>query len=322
MAWLEIHQTLPGHIKVKRAARMLGISRAQVIGHLVMLWTWALDQASDGELSSFAPAEIADEAGWDGDPDSLLGALVESRGASGYGFLERDDRGTRIHDWTDYAGRLIERRRANAERMRQTRAGDTAGHVRDTCNAQEQRVRQKCEATVPYRTLPDRTQPDRTQPSLPLDGVVSNGRSNGRKKTRATHVARDANASQVREDQVFFSVLSESLGWTPKTASERGAANRAIKEMREAGVTAGEIPGLVARWPIFFGPAVCTPSAIARHLGQLRDGQPPAQNGKAGRPVDRSVLGTSSGGTVVVDEDGEDAENARALANLAVVARK
>ena len=36
MAWIEAHQELRNHPKTKKAARLLGISRPQMIGHLFL----------------------------------------------------------------------------------------------------------------------------------------------------------------------------------------------------------------------------------------------------------------------------------------------
>ena len=113
MAWIESHQSLAKHPKTRRLARELGVSIPTAIGHLHLLWWWALDYAEEGDLSKFTGEEIAEACLWEGQPPKLKAAL----GASG--FVNGD--GT-IHDWNDYAGRLLERRRANAQRMRDTRA--------------------------------------------------------------------------------------------------------------------------------------------------------------------------------------------------------
>ena len=42
MAWIEVHQSLRGHKKLK--------CEAHAIGYLVCLWMWALDNAPDGNL--------------------------------------------------------------------------------------------------------------------------------------------------------------------------------------------------------------------------------------------------------------------------------
>jgi uncharacterized membrane-anchored protein len=144
MAWIESHQGLGQHPKTKRLARALQISLPAAVGHLQFLWWWALDYAQDGDLSKYTNEDIADAICWDGDADHLADALVKS------GFADRsDDDGTlSIHDWYEYAGRLIEQRQANrdrAQRARQSRKRTQSPNGTHT-------VRERAEdATVPYR---------------------------------------------------------------------------------------------------------------------------------------------------------------------------
>lgn len=147
MAWIELHQTLPQNKKTLRLKSILKISQAEAIGHLCMLWLWSVDNAPDGNLSEFYSEEIASISGWDKDPDEFLNALINS------GFV--DDNKT-LHDWYDYAGRLIEKREANRTRMRNARADkneDCATHVQNTCNA-------RAGATLHYTTQHYRTVPN------------------------------------------------------------------------------------------------------------------------------------------------------------------
>lgn len=164
MAWIELHQSLPGHRKTMRLRRALKISQAQAVGHLCMLWLWCLDNCPDGDLSGLDECEIAEAAGYLGRPP---GAFLEALAASG--FVDRD---RRIHDWDQYAGKLIEKREANAQRMRDRRARAAQDHDaaapnpraaqdREACAAQPAHVRAMCAATPPDRTLPYPTAPNR-----------------------------------------------------------------------------------------------------------------------------------------------------------------
>jgi len=130
MAWLESHQALRDHPKKDRLAELLfngttanDVADMAAVGLLHHLWWWALDYAQDGDLTKFSDRQIAKGCGWTGDGTLLVESLIAA------GFIDRKPR--RIHDWYEYAGKLIERRAWNAERMRQTRAA----HVRDTCEA-------------------------------------------------------------------------------------------------------------------------------------------------------------------------------------------
>lgn len=161
MAWIESHQSLGEHPKTKKLCRVLGISKPEAVGHLHMLWWWAMDYAQDGDLSRYEPLDIAIGAEWHGDESTFVDALVTA------GFLDREN-GVRIHDWHDYAGKLIERRARNAQRMRDARAdydagtnGDRATHVQRTQRARVQLPNQ----TIPNQTIP--TEPEHNVASAP-----------------------------------------------------------------------------------------------------------------------------------------------------------
>jgi hypothetical protein len=144
MAWTESHQSLGDHPKTLKAARLLGISTVQLVGHLHYLWWWALDYAPEGDVSRFDALDLAVGARWEGDADEFVDALTN------VGFLEHTAEQTLIHDWGDYGGKLVRRKEANASRMRQARAhekpaqprhkSERATHVRNTSqNVRSQR---------------------------------------------------------------------------------------------------------------------------------------------------------------------------------------
>lgn len=167
MAWLESHQDLRDHPKTARLRRRLGVSLPAAIGHLHLLWWWALTYADDGDLSGYDPDVIADAGGWDADPGLFVRALTTS------GFVDDD---LRIHDWDDYAGRLIDRRTENARRMREAREQRRTrvnGHSVATSSAAPTSVSGPREPEVlttsgPCATqvqgLPDPTGPNPTEP--------------------------------------------------------------------------------------------------------------------------------------------------------------
>ena len=113
MAWIEVHQALRGHRKTLALRRQLGMeSDAQAIGHLVCLWLWTLDNAPDGDLSEMDDATIAYGADFPEErAEEFVKALQKAR------FLD----GKCIHNWEEYAGRLIAIRESNRERARKAR---------------------------------------------------------------------------------------------------------------------------------------------------------------------------------------------------------
>ena len=125
--WIESNRALARHPKMKRAARQLGISRPTMIGHLHLMWWWAVDFAPDGFIADDDVEELAEEAGWEGWDD-----LTEARRDSmkfvevltSVRLLDRVDGGYRIHDWFDHGGKAVVAEQIAAE------GGVYGAHVR------------------------------------------------------------------------------------------------------------------------------------------------------------------------------------------------
>jgi hypothetical protein len=142
MAWIESHQSLSAHPKTRKAARALGITVPHLMGHLHCLWHRALDIAEDGDLSKFDNDDIAILAEWDGDAADFVLALVNCGPGDSPGFLERDgpcgdpeEQRTGalvLHDWWEYAGKLIARRRKDRQRKAHARSEGQSEDVQGT----------------------------------------------------------------------------------------------------------------------------------------------------------------------------------------------
>ena len=142
MAWIESHQSLRTHRKTMKLKRLLGIREHEVVGYLHILWWWALDNAPDGNLEGLDSKDLADVIGYRGDPEKLSSSLVAA------GFM--DAAPLSLHDWGDYAGKLIDRRKANTERNRRYRSASHEYHERVTSPSRDG-------ATVPNSTQPNPT---------------------------------------------------------------------------------------------------------------------------------------------------------------------
>ena len=183
MAWIESHQEMARHPKTRRVAVRLGISKAAVIGHLHLLWWWTLDFAPDGDLSGFDAEEVAAVAEWEGDAEQFLQALLDT------GWL---DEGRRVHNWGDYAGRLVTAREGIRERQRRCREkkrdavppqNDDVTQMSRPCHGDVTPMSQLCHADVTVTsqlrhgaTQPDQTEQNRTQPNRER---VARGRAGG-----------------------------------------------------------------------------------------------------------------------------------------------
>jgi hypothetical protein len=99
---------------------------------------------------------VANVSQWGDDPDTFVGALVES------GFLNEREDALELHDWYDYAGKLMETRKANRERQRRYRESkkQQEANVERNANVTRDVTVTKSERhapTVPNRTVPNST---------------------------------------------------------------------------------------------------------------------------------------------------------------------
>ena len=215
--WIESHASLARHPKTARLVRLLGISKPAAIGHLHLLWWWSLEYAEDGDLRGFSNDDIADAAMWEGDPAVFGQALRDA------GFIEPDDR---IHDWHDYAGRLIAQRKANAERQAAFRNGHklpsppadnnpSIGRNGDV-TARDISPNGHVTVTSPLRsapTVPITVPTTKTVDDPPLPPAASNGH------TAATLPGADAPVRAVTKSEFDFGALwtlvTEQQGYKP-----------------------------------------------------------------------------------------------------------
>ena len=152
MTWLESHQTIRDHPKKDHLAELLfngstpnDVADYAAAGVLHYLWYWALDFAQDGDLSKFSDRQLAKGCRWQGDPATLVQALTVA------GFIDED---RRIHDWDEYAGRLIQRREQDRDRKAAWRVqvkgrGQDADALRDGARTNQPTFKRKSNSKRP-----------------------------------------------------------------------------------------------------------------------------------------------------------------------------
>jgi hypothetical protein len=157
LAWIESHQALGHHPKTIRLAAELHVSLPTAVGHLHYLWWWALEYAPDGRLCAGSELMIARACQWHGKTGRFWSGLVSA------GFVEADLAGYQIHDWYDFAGKLVEQRalrrvsnRAAQERRRQRFV--SADVSADKVLSQQEISADRDDSQHP--TVPDRTGPN------------------------------------------------------------------------------------------------------------------------------------------------------------------
>ncbi len=127
MAWIQLHQALRRHPKLLHAARILNLDDPDVLrAKLENIWLWCLDHAEAGVITidSKLPLDVwvKEAGGWQGPTNSFAEALLEA------GWLDKIAAGKwgyklQVHDWHEYAGRLMAQREADRDRKRAARSG-------------------------------------------------------------------------------------------------------------------------------------------------------------------------------------------------------
>lgn len=141
--YLPIEPALVDHPKTRALAKTWGCHPYTVVGFLVKLWGYCLEFQEDG-LVDGRPLDVLDElaapclATSIGTLPTVREALLRA------GFIDADGK---LHDWEDYAGALVERRRKDRRRKRLTRGrlpqdirGTSAGQAADTPRTSAPRV--------------------------------------------------------------------------------------------------------------------------------------------------------------------------------------
>lgn len=115
LAWIELHQELREHRKIYACAELLKISRVTMVGTIVSLWLWALDNTPNGSLAGISNRTIARVCDFpEKKADALVNALTQT------GWLDKSGNVLTIHDWNDYVGKLMDRRKKDRERKKKS----------------------------------------------------------------------------------------------------------------------------------------------------------------------------------------------------------
>ena len=154
--WIQVYSNLPQHKKTSRLAEELKISSAVVdpnmvaVGILIGLWTWAIQNAYDGDLSECSARTIANACQWKKKPETLVTALKKT------GWLDAD---MRLHDWEEYAVLLIDQ-----EENRKAKTRDRVNRYRSkkaaSCNVTQCAPCNVTDTQSNAPTVPNLTKPD------------------------------------------------------------------------------------------------------------------------------------------------------------------
>lgn len=122
LPWIQVYSNLADHPKIYALVDRMKLRRnSEAVGIVVSLWLWAAKNAPDGDLSGFPERAIAQALGFQINyAKKLCQVLVDTN------WLDVDaEGGYSIHNWSRYAGRLIEitlrQREQSTERSRRYR---------------------------------------------------------------------------------------------------------------------------------------------------------------------------------------------------------
>ncbi len=281
MAWIEIHQSLLTHRKLLRLRNLLypdilcasrddhvtitcyhgdaqrdnhviedlkNMSRGATIGHLITMWLWALDNAPTGDITDLTPQELSEVVDWGGDPNQFRQSLIES------GFLDNEGGKITIHNWQDYAGRLIEKRVSHAEQMRQFRAEKACAsrddHVTTNSTVPNSTVPNTDTTNVVSTRTPRKTSskktstweiPDDWQPLTTLQGYKPLDYAKTYTYIKQTCLKADMDfTTLISAFVVFYPVGQESYHWKDPVRALSNSLNVQIGKLRQRGNSTGD----------------------------------------------------------------------------------
>lgn len=140
MAWIEFHTRLRDHWKIDRLKDALKIPYAHALGLVGCLWTWAAENAQNGNLSKFADSEICRATRYEGQPDGFKDILIK---------CELLDKNGYIHDWKAHGLKLLLSSIKRQKKYRDKLRNEKRNALR---NADVSVTR---ELPLPYLTLPN-----------------------------------------------------------------------------------------------------------------------------------------------------------------------
>lgn len=153
--YLPVELILPDHPKTRQLAKIWGCHPYMVVGFLVKLWGYCVEFQEDGNVDG-RPADVLDNLAAPCTATSIGTMPTVREALERVGFI---DPSGELHDWWEYAGALIERRRKDrrrkqlarkrgAEERRQTSSGQPADRRRMSAPRVEQSRVEKSKPTA------------------------------------------------------------------------------------------------------------------------------------------------------------------------------
>ncbi|WNX85228.1 hypothetical protein RWV98_02835 [Agathobaculum sp. NTUH-O15-33] len=246
--WIQVYSNLTTHPKTYALADALHLSGGTVsanitaAGMLLGIWSWAAQNAADGNISGCSSRALADAAGWRKKPETLMQVLISC------GWVDRDMDKRTLHDWEEYAALYMEQvdnqRRKTKERVQRYR---DKKRQQDEPNVTPEN--HDCNAACNVTDTPGNasTVPNLTIPNTLSSPTVQKEKRTTRPKFKKPTVEEIANYCLERKNTVdaqrFFDYY-EANGWkVGKNDMKDWQATVRNWERRETENSAGKKPG-------------------------------------------------------------------------------
>ena len=264
MAWIKSEQALASHPKLHMLAEDLGVSVPQTVGHLHLLWWWALDYCQDGYLTKYK-GFIPIAAQWEGDKDKFVNSLIK------HNWIDEIDNELVIHDWLDYTGQLILVREKDAERKRKAR---TSKNSKNSANRDDWET-----SDTPNKSIKKVQKMSDGRPADILPPSDVRGEEKRGDETRVDEIVVSNETVEKTSNKTVFTALCKTFNYNPTdlTSSSRGMLNKVAKELAEVGATAWDIEERARNYAITYGKKP-TPMALTKHWTDMAVPNPQIDN--------------------------------------------
>ena len=265
MAWIKSEQAIASHPKTLMLAKRLGISVPEVIGHVHLLWWWALDYCKDGYITRYRDY-IPMAAQWEGDGEIFTKALIE------FGWVDEIDDELIIHDWMEWTGKLETVRQADRERKRKAR--NSSNSKNSTNREWEFEPREDLVPNNPTNEM-SVGRPEDIHRTSDVRGEEKRGDESRGDIVPSEHTEVEIiNNSEVSHQELFSALVTIfDYNTNDLTKSTRGQLNKAAKELKEVGASAHDIRERAQNFVLTYGWKP-TPLALVKHWADLRQPKP------------------------------------------------
>lgn len=156
-------------LKYKKLKRRLSLCEWQVNGVLETIWKATRDNAPEGDIGRFTNEDIAALIEWEGDPDILVEALVDT------GWLDPDEEYRLIvHDWSDHVPNYLKGAYAKNGKLFADQSAKQRCIPTTSCQAPAKHQKKGLENVPPNLTKPNQVYPNQHL-TKPVGRLVGGG---------------------------------------------------------------------------------------------------------------------------------------------------